>query len=416
MPGLSSTTNGKTALASYIDKNGRAPQVSLVITPLENTGYGQINLTTFISYHFTSSILVPIDQFQFTFALPDASGGINDYINEGDVAELYAGTSLVCTGIVDKVTVETTFEDGDIVTIIGRNLLGQLEDQNSVNIQNQPLFGNNVPLTTAVGSVVQYTRIRGIGNQGAPVGNFLFATEPGETKLSALMRFVEPLNCLVWSNPAGYLMVGRPNMGQAAIGSLTCDRSSRTSNVTGMKVDRASTQIPNIILAIWTGQENVQGPVAPQQAVNNPADGPSRLLNLGHKVQKCVVVSTPSGSDPQSLSDSNAIKIYNSNITQAYALREIARSNVTEIQVQANVKSHFNDDLTPFLIDQVYQVNYYRGGVDEAMYVYQVDYSCDPKTGPRSSIYLCRKGCMVAGISQTPITPSFTAANQLAKL
>jgi prophage tail gpP-like protein len=400
-------------LSDFIVKNGRSPQISLVITPLN--GGPQVNLTNFMSYHFTDSILIPINQFQFTFTLPSVPGSIDNYVNEGDIAELYAGEFLVSTGLIDAITVETTFE-GDIITVIGRSLIGQLEDQSAVNIQNKPMFGNHVPLATAVGSMIQFTRIRGLGNQAAPTGNFLFATEPGETKLSALTRFIEPLNCVIWSSNDGYLIVGRPNMGQAPSGSLVMDRTNRTSNVTSMKVTRASTQIPNIILALWTGQETVQANV-PQQAVNNPADGPSTLRRQGHKVQKCVVVSTPSGSDPQSLSDANAFNAYGSNIMQAYALREIAGANVNEVQVQANMKGHFNDDLEPFMIDRVYSVNYDRGGVDEAMYLFEVEYSLnDLKTGPQSSLHLCRLGTIVAGARQKPVTTIFTDSGKLPTL
>lgn len=411
---LSFTNSGKSLLAGYIQKNGRAPQVSLVITALDGGG-SHIKVTNFLSYSFSSSILIPVDQFQFQFTLPNSQVSVTDFVKEGDIAELYAGDTIICTGIIDSVTLETTIEDGDVVTVIGRNLLGQLEDQHSVNTDTNPMWGNNVPLTTAVGSVIQYTRIRGLGNQGAPAGNFVFATEPGESKLSALQRFCEPLNCVFWGSPNGYIIVGRPNMGQAPVGAIICDRVHRTSNVQGIKVVRASTQIPNIILSIWSGQETVQKS-SKFYTVNNPADGPSRLLALGHKVQRTVITSTPQGNDPQSFSDSNAFKVYGGNVTQAYALREIAKANIGEISIQANVKSHFNDNLIPFLIDQVYSVSYPRGGVDEAMYLHTVDYSCDNKSGPKTSMHFCRLGCIVAGAKQQAVSAVLTNSQGLATL
>lgn len=417
------------ALSEFLKKNGRAPQVSLVITPLDKSRK-QINLTQFVSYQFTTSILIPVDQFQFTFTLPDVAGGIDKYINEGDVAELYAGTgvtvntsaqgpvkteSLICTGIIDVIDVESTMDGGDLVTVTGRNLLGQLEDNNAVNLQNKCIWGIDVPVTTAAGTIIQGTRIRGLIAQDAPSGSNLFATEPGESKLSAILRYIEPLNCVIWSDPSGYMKIGRPNMSQAPMGRLVCGRSSRFSNVNSMKVVRSSTQIPNTIISVWTGQESVVNRVSIDQVFNNPASGPSTLRGFGHKVQRTIVTSTPEGSNPQALSDANKLRLAG-NTLQNYAVRELAKENIKEIQVQANVKSHFNDDLTPFLIDQVYQVTYERGGVSEAMYVYQVEYSMDAEKGPRTAIYLCRKGCIVGGSSKGAVNTVITNSSQLQTL
>jgi prophage tail gpP-like protein len=383
-------------LTEYIQKNGKAPLVSLHIKPL-GKGRKQFVLTQFLNYNFTASVLIPVDAFSFTFAMPQTPGPINSYIQEGDIAELYAGEKIICTGIVDVVDIETTLEGGDVVTIMGRNLLGQLEDQSTVNAQDKPMWGNNVPLATAAGSVIQHTRIRGLVTQQAPAGSFLFATEPGESKLTALSRFVEPLNCIIFGDSVGNLVVGRPNMGQAASGDVTCDRDRRTSNVLSIKAIRASTQIPNVVIPIWTGQETVQHRISASQGVLNPAEGPIRLYNAEHYVQKCVVVC-------------------GSNLLQAYALREIARANISELTVQANVKSHFNDNLAPFSIDTVYNVNYTRAGIQEKMYLYQVEYSCDAQRGPRTSLYFCRLGRIVAGVSVASVTRKIIASGKLPKL
>lgn len=407
------------ALLDYIKKNGRAPQVSLNINPLNDTTAAprqQIQLSNFLAYQFSDTILIPVSAFSFTFAMPSTTGAINKYIQEGDNVELIAGGVTVATGTIDVVDIETTKDGGDVVSIMGRNLLGSLEDNSPVNSKQQTMWGNNIPLATAVGSVIQGTKIRGLITQQAPGGNFLFGTSPGESKLSSLLRFVEPLNCMVWGHPAGYMIVGRPNMGQSPLGDIICDRDKRFSNVESIKAIRASTQIPNIYIPVWQGQESIQSRVAAEQAIYNAAEGPKGLRLKGYQTQKCIVVSTPQGSDPQSLSDVNAIKVANSNLLQAYALREMAKANITELVVQANVKSHYNDDLIPFMIDQVYNVNYPRAGVQEKMYLYQVDYSCDAESGPRTSLNYCRLGCIVAGASKGAATQSMTNSGSLATL
>lgn len=389
------------ALLDYIKKNGRSPQVGLTIKPLD-LNRDLINLTQFLSYSFSASVLIPVDAFSFSFTMPNLKGPIDHYVREGDITEVTAGGTVIGTGVIDVVEIETTMDGGDVVHIHGRNLLGQLEDQSTVNALDSPLWANKTSVESAVGALIQNTRIKGLIKQGTPSGSFLFSTEPGESKLSALQRFVEPINCIIWGDANGYLIVGRPNMGQSPVGVLTCDRDGRTSNVLSMKAIRSSTQIPNVFIPVWSGQEIATTRVAPSQRVLNPAEGPKRLRLANHNVQRCIVVSTPSGSDPQSLSDVNAITVGGSNILQSYALREIARANIQELVVQANVKSHFNDDMVPLLPDQVYSVNYSRAGVQEKLYIYEVEYTMDPRTGPRTSINMCRLGRIVAGVSTSP--------------
>lgn len=404
------------ALLDFIQKNGRAPSIGLNIYPINNSR-PQFALNQFLNYKFSSSILIPVDSFSFQFTMPsNISGSITNYIQEGDIAELTGAGSTICTGIIDVVDIETTSDGGDVVSIQGRNLLSQLEDQSTVNTLDNPMWGNNIPLPSAVGSVIQNTRIPYYIAQGAPAGNFLFATSPGESKLTALQRFCEPLNCLIWGDPRGGVVVGRPNQGSPAIGSFFCDRDNRVANVMSIKAIRASTQIPNIILPVWNGQETVQKRVAAEQALYNPAYGPKRLRLANHNVQRCVVVSNPDSSDPQSLSDINAIKVGGSNILQAYALREMARDNMQELNVQVNVKSHYNDDLQPILIDQVYQIKYPRAGVDEGMYCYQVEYTCDASQGPKTSAYFCKLGTIVVGTSLTIAARQQTNSGNLQKL
>lgn len=404
-------------LAQYVIKNGRTPPVALNITPIETTR-APIRVTQFLHYSFSSSILQAVDAFSFTFSMPQVTGGIDQFIREGDIAELSCGDDtngpIVCTGIVDVVDVETSPEGGDVVQIHGRNLAGQLEDQSAVSGIDEPLWATSASVQSAVAQVIRNTRIRGLITQSTPVGNFLFMTEPGETKLSALQRFAEPLNCVLFMSPDGYLVFGRPNMGQDSAGDLIMDRDSRNANVMSMKATRSSTQIPNVVIPIWSGQEIVTNRVGKQQRINNPAEGPARLLSLNHNVQKIVMISTPQGGDAQSLSDVNKITVGGQNIIQAYALREIARENIKELIVQATVKGHYNDQLAPFLIDSVYNVRYSRAGVSEKMYLYDVNWTNDARNGPITTLTLCRLGRIVAGIDlKAPAQIKILAGNMI---
>lgn len=385
-------------LLDFIKTNGSTPRVGLTIRPLSKDPAQRIQ--NFLSYSFQSSVLIPVDAFSFSFNVPNATFNVDTVVREGDLVELTAGDQVICTGIVDVVEIDTSLDGGVVIQIMGRNLLGMLEDQSAVNADDKPFYFTQTNVFTAVKIVAANTRLRGVKPQDAPLDNgFLFATEPCESKMSAIMRFIDPLNCLVWGSPDGFMIVGRPNMGANPVGDIFCSRIEQRSNVMAIKAVRSSTQIPNVIIPIWTGQEAAIHTLAQRQRLNNAAEGPTRLRTLGHVIQKTVVSSTPSGNSPNSASEITRIKVGGTDILGAMAVKECARSNLPELIVQATVKSHYNDDLLPFLVDQVYNVNYPTANVQEKMYLYQVEYSMDVKNGPRTVLNFCKLGCLVAGVS-----------------
>lgn len=358
-------------------------------------------MTRFLSYSFESSVLIPVSTFNFSFAHPAVSGSILDSINEGDIAVLTSDSGDIATGIIDMIQIETTADGGEVVHLSGRDLLEQLEDQTSISVTDDPIWGGSMTVTQALQILLKNTRIPGIWLQGAPAGNWLFATMPGETKLASIQRLLEPLNCIIWSDPSGNITVGRPNMGQAPLGTITMDRINREANCLSIKSTQSSTQIPNIVVPIWSGQETTVSRTSKDQRINNPAEGPQRLRRFGHLVPKAIVASLPTGGDPQSQSDINQVTISAgaSTLLQAIALREMARANIHEKIVEVNMPGHFNDNLKPFLVDQVYSINYPRAKVQEKMYLFQVNYTGDLSTGSRTSLMFCRLGRIVAYIN-----------------
>jgi prophage tail gpP-like protein len=398
-----------TPLQKQLRTQGRFPAVSLQVKPIDPSR-PSVELAQFTEYSFQTSVIVPVSAFSFSFVNPTVSGSLIDFVRDGDIAILKANGNPITTGIIDSVSVETEAQSGEVVHVQGRSLMGQLEDQSTVNDLDDPIWGNLLTIDQVVNALVLSTRINYYRLQSVPGGSFLFATEPGESKMSALMRYLEPLNLLAWMDPDGTLVVGKPDMGSDPLGSFVLDRPNRRSNVLGMKAVYSSTQIPNVIIPVWSGQESVQSRVSPEQRILNNAPGPKRLYGFQHRVPKTVVVSTPQGGDPQSLSGANQITIAGSNILQAYAKREIARANVNEVQVQVNIQGHYNDDLTPVMHDSTYQVNYPRAGVAENMYAHTVEYSLSREQGQKTSLHLCRLGSIVA---DTPIQPKPSARKQV---
>lgn len=384
------------ALMTQLQTTGRFPPVDIYVKPLD--GSAPVALDRFLSYSFNSSILVPVDTFNFSFVAPDSSRPLYQLIKDGDIVVLAANNVLLSTGIVDQVDTEVDSDFGEKGSLNGRDLMSQLEDQDAISLDNKPIFANNFTVEGAVGKLIENTRINSIELRNAPSAKYLLATEPGESKLAALQRFLEPLNCVSWMGASGQIIVGKPNFSQEISGRLFISKSERRSNVLSMKVVRSATNIPNIIVPIWSGQELVQDRTSESQRLENAAPGPSRLLKLGHRVPKGCVVSAPNATDAQGLSGVNQLKAGGANLLQAYAKREIARANVREIQVQAVVPGHFNESGAPWQIDTTYKIEFEQGDVNENMYLYQVEYQLSADGGQKTNLYFCRLGSIVSDV------------------
>jgi len=387
-------------LSKYLEKTGRLPPVSLQITPID--GSQKITLDRFLNYKFTSSIRIPVDTFEFHFVAPDDEKTFNSQIKDGDLVALFAGGQQIATGIIDTTDFESDREGGEKGAVHGRDLMGQLEDQDAISINDKAMYGNAESVSSGVKKLIENTRIQTSNLEFRDVStrtDWLLATSPGESKLSALLRFIEPMNLLAWSGPQGQLIIGRPNMAQDKKGDLVLRKKSRNqTNVMSMKVIRSSTSIPNIILPIWSNQESVQTNVTATQRVLNKAEGPTRLRNNKHNVPKAVVVSNPSGDSPSDLSATNDLKAAGSNILYAYAKREIAKRNTDELIVQAVVFGHYNDKGEPYLPDQMYYIDFERGDVHETMFLFQVDYELSENRSQITNLYFCRIGTLVSEI------------------
>lgn len=395
---MSSPFVSGTKLQTFLRANGAFPKVTLQVKPIDNTR-PSVEFPMFTDYSFQSSVLVPIDSFSFKLVNPTIGGSLYDTIKDGDIAILKANGTVLGTGLIDSVAIGTDPDSGEVVEIHGRTLIAQLEDQSCVNELDAPFWANSITIDGAINFLCKSTRVNYYRLQQVPSGSFLFATEPGESKMSSLLRFIEPLNCILWMDPDGTLVVGRPNMGAAISGTFLNDRAARASNNLSMKAVYSSTHIPNVVIPVWTGQETVQNRISPEQAVLNNGVGPSRLYKLNHRVPKTVVVSTPQGADPQALSQVNQLTVAGSNVLQAYAKREIARANVSEVGLQVNVKGHYNDDLSPIVVDTCYQVVYPRASINEKMYLHTVDYTMSRDHGQLTSMFFCRLGSIVADVA-----------------
>lgn len=386
---------GVSGLERQLQKTGRMPPVTIIIKPL--SGGPSVTIDRFLSYNFSSSIIIPVDTFSFTFAAPDGPP-LTDVIQDGDIATLLANDIPICTGIIDVTETETDAEFGEKSTISGRDTMGQLEDQDAVSLTSKPIFARQISIENGVKLICQDTKISQFDFRSVPSPSPapLLASEPGESKLSVLQRFLEPYNVVPWTGPSGQLIVGKPNMAQQKRGNIILSKSDRASNVLSARVRRSSTNIGNIVAAIWTGQEAILNRVPPEQVLYNSAPGPTRLRKSGYLVPKAVVTSNVNGADPQGLSAVNAVSVAGARVIQANAKRQIARENFGEIQFECVVPGHFNQNGEPYQTDTVYNVYYDRGNVFEDMYLYQVQYQLSLELGQTTVLSFCRFGSIVA--------------------
>lgn len=403
---LKTGQSGTGGLLDLLAKTGRMPPLRLVIKPLEGSNIGsQLGsnayvIDRFLSYNFSSSILIPVDNFSFAFVAPDGEP-LPKVIKEGDIVQLSANDIPIATGLIDSTEVETEADYGEKGSISGRDLLSQLEDQDAISFDSSPIWAENCSIKTALAHLLANTRIptQNVELRNVTDTNGLLATEPGESKMSALQRFLESFNMLAWMGPTGKLIIGKPTMTRDnVVGDIFLLKAKRLSNVMSIKVTRASATIPNFIVPVWAGQERTVDRVSKEQGVPNGLAGPARLLKLGHRLAKTVVVSVPDATDAQGLAALNKFKAASGNKLAAYAKREMARKNVAAMQVQAVVPGHFNESGDPYITDTCYHVQYDRGNVDEVMYLYHCEYSLTAEQGQRTTLYFCQLGTIVADV------------------
>jgi prophage tail gpP-like protein len=380
--------------------DGRFSPVAIDLTSLTPLpGAKSVNtLGRFTDYTFSSSMIVPVDTFNFGFRMPDDKGTtLQKIAQDGDIATLYANEQYVCTGIIDSVALSVDSHNGEKCSISGRNMLSQLEDNEAVSISADPLFGNSLTINQVLAKLLKDTRIaQNFATQDGPTTPNLFSTAMGETRLQALLRYLEPLNCLVWMKPTGQLCVGKPNFSGTVLGTLYCNRYATPvgSNILSLSMNRGSTTIPNTVTAYWSGAELAAA--SPQATYSNTASGPARLRNAGQNIIRSMVISTPDQSSTQGLTNVNRLAGGQQSYLLSFMKRMVAEANRNELEVSIVVAGHYNPNGDPFLIDQVYHITCDRADIDKPMYLYAVDYSLSPQEGQRTTLHFCNLGTIVA--------------------
>lgn len=354
-------------------------------------------LNSFTSYNFERNILVPASAFRFT--APGVDKAQRKAIRSGDMVELWAVDSLgskqqIATGFVDETDTHIVPEAIEYV-LTGRDTLGQLVDNASVDAQNRIINVKEASLGTILGELLKNTRLPlSFVPQQMPNGVFLFQTNPGETKISALQRYLEFTNCLVWTLPSGQVKIGKPNFTQKRQGILILESAGQSNNILDARVRRNVNQaIRQIVSQLQTQDQVDAGSFTknnndPDMRRISPALGGRsvyRHFSYGQgqdSVNTIVGVGNQSGN-PRKIGDE-------------LSLREIARDNMKILDVEAVVKGHLNENGNVYNIDQVYGVRIDDDDVGEDLYVYSCSYELTKEHGRLTRMRLCRLGTICA--------------------
>jgi prophage tail gpP-like protein len=199
-------------------------------------------IKNFSSYSFERTILTPASAFRMT--APDIDQAARRAIRSGDTVQLLltnpAGQRVpVATGILDET--DTHVSPANVEYLLsGRDFLGQLVDNSVIDSANAIQNTQQVSLETIWKIVSKGTRVpAGYTPQQVPNGTFIFQTNPGETRINALQRYLEFANCLVWTKPNGQVVLGKPNFTQGTRGRFVLSSSNPTdSNVLEGRVRR----------------------------------------------------------------------------------------------------------------------------------------------------------------------------------
>ena len=370
--------------------------------PSLNKGSDGPVIRTFNSYSFNRSVMTPASAFRFT--APGVDKNSRNAIRTGDLVHLWAtnlkGVKLpVGTGIIDETDTHVLPAHVEYV-LTGRDMIGQLVDNAAVDAQNSIVNTSQIKLDTLLTSLLKNTRLpSSFIKQQLPNGSVLFNTNPSETKINALDRYLEFTNCLIWAAPNGQVIIGRPNFTQKVSGTLIISSSSPSQNnaIEGRVRRNLNNAIRQIVTQLSTNGQVSAGQFTVRNSIFDAnADSQARASSgVGRSVYRNF--SYGSGSDTinqvQQIGNGSGDP---QNIGTALSLREIARENIKVLDVEMVFQGHINEQGNIYNVDQMYTVQIEDEDVNEDMYVYDVTYDLTIEHGITTRLKLCKRGAIVA--------------------
>ena len=377
--------------------------IELEVLPIgESSG---AKLKNFMSYSFDKNILTPASAFRFTAG--DTDFNVISSIRSGDTVGLWVRNksgekNQIATGFVDETDCHTSGEVEEFA-VTGRDTISQLVDNSAIDSKNKIIMLSKITLKNAALELIKNTRmVQNIIDRSIPTGELLFRTNPGETKISALQRYLEYCNCLIWADVDGTAIIGKPRMHQASMGNLICKKSDpKLNNVLDIRSRR---NLTNAIRKIAVQLQTLSITDPTLSTVENK--GEEILEKSNYLIGKSIYRTFTLGNGEDAVNQiyqlgSNPTSNVITNIGQALAAREIAHSNMEILDVTCVVKGHINENGVPYDVDQVYTINYEKDDIDDDMYVYAVKYDLTEEHGMLTTLRLCKLYTIVADVRTT---------------
>lgn len=362
-----------------------------------SSGDGSRVLNTFSSYSFERNLLIPAAAFRFT--APAVDKNLRTQIRSGDevqvIVKTAAGELPLATGIIDETDTHVT--PGSVEYVLsGRDMLGQLVDNAAVDASDRIILIEKATLPTILDTLIANTRIpKRVKKSQVPNGALLFQTSPGETKINALQRMLEFTNCLVWCQPNGQLVLGKPDFTQKPKGILKLSSSSPADN--NCLEGRSRRNVNQAIRRIVSQLQSLDAVDAGAFTKLNSDKDIKNLIKAG--VGRSVYRRFSYGSGTDTVNTVNQVGNQSGNyrkIGDELSLRELARENMKILDVEVVVPSHINSSGSFYDIDQIYDVFIEDDDVSEPMYVYSVGYELTKDAGMLTRLRLCRLNTIVA--------------------
>ena len=365
--------------------------------PGENIGPDSIPIDQFSSYSFDTNILTPASAFRFT--IPDLDKSTRMRIRSGDAIFINAvgekGKLIqIATGFIDETDYHGSATASEYV-ITGRDILGQLVDNDSINITNTEVLR----IEQLVEQLLFDTRLLNVGviPVNTPNHTVQVNVNPGETKINTIQRYLEICNCLIWTQNDGQIIVGKPNMTQKPMGRLRASYSSPQDN--NLLDFRAKRNINQAMRKIATKLQTKDQVKAGDYLIWNKAKD---IYNLrGSKVGASKFKHFDYGSGNDAVNTVNIIGNMSGDDKQIGAqlsYREIARDNMKILEVECLVEGHLNENGIPYGVDQMYDVFIEDEDISEELYVYACSYDLTLEHGMMTRLRLCKKGTICAGV------------------
>lgn len=365
-------------------------------------GGEETDVSIFTSYSFDRNILVPASAFRFTAEGIDAKQ--RQAIRSADLVSLYVRNSSgrvskLSTGFIDETDTHVTPTSVSYV-LTGRDTIGQLVDNAAIDADNKIVHGGQANLTMVqiAQELVKNTRMaQSVVSRNTPAGGLLYQTNPGETKISVLQRYLEIMNCLAWTTADGVLIIGKPTMAVTPINRLWMTKDAirrQQNNLLEVRVKRS----PNLAIRKIAVQMQDLAITDPTPATVNNTD-PDMVSIATAKAGRSVYRTFSLGNGTEAYD--KLVGVGNGqgvvSMGKALALREMAMDNAKVLDVECVVAGHINENGDPYDIDQVYEVVVDDDGLALPMYVYGVRHDYTKERGPITSLRLCKIGALVWG-------------------